>query len=302
MKTIMYERYGAPEVLKQAESTKPAPKDDELLVKVYASSVVAGDMRMRKADPFLARLFNGLLKPKKIQVLGFEMSGEIVAIGKDVDKFKVGDKIFASCGVSFGAYAEYKAISQNEVIAIMPENLTYEEAATVPIGAIAALNLLKLGNIKKQQSILIIGASGSIGTYAIQIAKSYGAHVTGVCSGSKVDFIKSLGANEAIDYKTEDYFKGTQKYDLVCDAAGKLYTGIGKAKFKNIVKEDGKYVHSTMTLDYKVSDLTQLKQMIEQGKVKPVIDKVYSINDIVEAHRHFESGNKMGNIAITVDF
>lgn len=302
MKAIVYERYGGPDVLKQVEIPKPMPKDGELLVKIYATSVVAGDVRMRKADPFLARLFNGLFKPKKIKVLGFEFSGEVVSVGKDVNKFKVGDMVFASCGIKFGAYAQFIAISQDEIVATMPKNLSYEEAATVPIGAIFALNLLKFGGICKNKRVLIVGASGSIGTYAVQIAKNYGAYVTGVCSTDKMEFVKSLGADHVIDYKKEDYFSKKEKYDLVCDTASKMYTGIGKSKFKNIIESDGKYVDSMMTLDYKVSDLIELKQLIEQGKVSPVIDKVFSINDIQKAHAHFESGKKMGNIAIKINF
>jgi NADPH:quinone reductase-like Zn-dependent oxidoreductase len=272
------------------------------LIKVYATSVTAGDVRMRKADPFLARTFNGLFKPKKIKVLGFEISGEVIKTGKDVDKFKTGDMVLSLCGISFSGYAQYKCINQNSLMSLKPDCLSHEQAAVVPIGGVGAMALLNMGQIAKGKKVLIVGAAGSIGSYAVQIAKNYGAYVTGVCSGGKMDFVRSLGADEVIDYKGNEYLKQDVEYDLICDAAGKMHTGLGKSKFNNILKKDGSYVSSMMNIDYKMTYMDVLLDLISQGKVKPIIDKVFSIKDIKKAHEHFESGSKKGNIAVIIDF
>jgi NADPH:quinone reductase-like Zn-dependent oxidoreductase len=296
MRAVVYERYGAPEVLELREIPKPTPKKNEVLVKVHATTVTAGDWRMRKADPFLARLFNGLLKPRRVKILGFELAGVIEEVGHDVATFKKGDEVFASCGFNFGAYAEYKCIEVNDLIARKPKNMTFEEAAAVPIGGLTASRFIQSSGLNAGGNILIYGASGSVGTFAVQIAKAIGADVTAVCSTSNVDLVKSLGADVVIDYTRDDFTKSPATFDVVFDAVGKT----SKSACKTLLKPNGKYVSVTSSPKAGVNDLVRLKELIEAGKLRAVIDRRYTLEQIREAHAYAESFRKKGNVSVSV--
>jgi NADPH:quinone reductase-like Zn-dependent oxidoreductase len=296
VKAVVFEKYGPPDVLEIKDIEKPVPKDNEILVKVYATTVTAGDWRMRKAEPFLVRIFAGIFKPTRVKILGFEVSGVVEQAGKDVTRFKKGDSIFASCGFRFGGYAEYKCLRDDDLIAFKPSNMTFEEAATVPIGGLTALRLLRQANVKAQYNVLIYGASGSVGSFAVQIAKHFGATVTGVCSTANLNLVLSLGADKVVDYTKEDFRKSSDQFDVILDAVGK----ISRSGCKKIMKPNASYVSVSGSPKKGPNDLLILKELIEAGKLRTTIDRTYKLEQIREAHAYVEKFHKKGNVVVQI--
>jgi len=296
MKAIVYEKYGTADVLNLTEIDKPIPKNDEILIKIISTSVSAADWRLRKANPFLVRIFNGLFKPKRVKILGFEISGIVEKTGKNVSGFKKGDAVFAYCGLKFGGYAEYLCLKETDIIEQKPENMSFEEAATTPLGSLTALYFLRKVNVSNGQKILIYGASGSVGTFAIQLAKYFGAKVTSVCSQKNIDLVKSLGTDYSIDYTTTDITSLKEKFDVIFDAVGK----ISKSDFRKILSHNGRFVSVKSQSRPTQNDLHFIKMLIESENLISIIDKTYKLKDIREAHRYVERFRKRGNVAVLV--
>jgi NADPH:quinone reductase-like Zn-dependent oxidoreductase len=323
MKRVIHHRYGAPEVMELTEVEVPTPKDNEVLIKVKATSVTATEATFRRGDPYMARLFTGLRAPK-IKTLGEELSGEVVAVGKEVSTFHPGDQVFGTAGPRFGANAEYICVAENGVLAMKPSNLSHEEAASSVDGFLTALPFLRdKGHIKAGQRVLINGASGSVGSAAVQIAKYYGAEVTGVCSTTNLLMVRNLGADHVIDYTKENFTGNGKTYDIIFDAVGKisfprskrslspngifLEAGIGLGVLRHVIwtslfgKKKARIAATGLRSPKdRLVDLELLRELMEAGTIKPVIDRSYRLEEIVEAHRYVDAGRKRGNVAILV--
>lgn len=322
MKAVVYNKYGPPDVLQLKDVPAPVPGDNDVLIRIHASTVTAGDAEMRafKIDPLIwlpLRLFMGIRRPG-INILGQEFSGVIESIGKNVTRFREGDVVFGPSDMNLGTYAQYKCLPENYPLALKPANITFEEAACIPTGGLNALYLIRKANIQHGQKVLIDGAGGSIGTIAVQLAKAKGAEVTVVDSGGKLDMLRSLGADHVIDYTLQEFYKLPEKYDIILDVFGKRfpYKGI------RALKPGGRYLMANMSItillgmlltkfskrrlftglaNYKTEDLLHLKKLFEEGLLKSVIDKKYPLERLEEAHRYVDTGKKAGNVVITID-
>lgn len=330
MKAVTYTEYGPPEVLRLTEVTKPAPKDNEVLIKTHATMVGFGDITARKMGemgpddfymplPFwlIARIMFGFRKPK-VNVLGGQLAGEVETVGKDVTRFKAGDQVFAYAGPSMGANAEYLCMPEDGMLALKPANMSYEEAAVIPYGAIMALPILNKANIQPGQKVLINGASGGIGSMAVQLAKHYGAEVTGVCGTPRLDFVRALGADRVIDYTSEDFTQNGEAYDVILDILGKSSFSACKAS----LKPNGIYLLASFKMKpifqmlwtslmsskkvicalatEEMDNLLLAKELVEAGAIKSIIDKRYPLEQLAEAHRYLEAGQQKGYVVITV--
>jgi len=317
MKAAVYVQYGAPEVLQVKAVEKPMPKNNEILVRIRATAVNSGDWRLRKADPFAVRFIFGLMRPK-INILGSVFSGEVESVGNQVKLFKAGDQVFGHTDMSFGAYAEYKCLPENASIALKPANISHNEAAVIPFGGVAAWHFIKKAGIQPGQKVLVVGASGAVGSAAVQLAKSFGAEVTGVCSTANIALVKFIGADKVIDYTKEDFTQNGETYDVIFDAVKAISVSRSiKSLNKNGIMIlsaagmsemlQGLWISMTsnkkvMTgvISHKAADILFLKELVETGKFKPVIERTYPLEQIAEAHAYVEKGHKKGNVAIEV--
>lgn len=324
MKAILHTKYGPPDELQLKEVEKPIPEDNEVLVRIYATTVTTTDCNVRNftfvpgSFRFPARMIFGFRKPK-INILGIDLAGEIESVGKDVKLFKKGDRVFGSSGTDFGGHAEYKCIPEDGVLAIKPDNLTYEAAAAIPLAGNTALFFIRdLGKVQAGQKILIHGASGAIGTYAVQLARYYGAEVTGVCSATNAEMVKSLGADKVIDYTKEDFTRSGETYDVIFDVVGKITF----SQCKGSLKQNGIYLENLLQLqdipkiiltsiiggkkikggksNESIENLNFLLELIESGKLRPVIDRSYPLEQTAEAFKYVEKGHKKGTVVITM--
>ena len=320
MKAMIWTGYGPPEVLRMGEVKKPTPKDGEVLIRICATTVTAADCELRAFRNFNAlwlplRLYIGLLRPSRIRILGQEIAGEIEAVGKDVTRFKAGDLVFGSTGLRLSANAEFICLPQTGMLGLKPANLSYDEAAVLPLGGLEAVHILKQANIQAGQQVLIVGAGGTIGTFAVQLARHLGAEVTGVDSSEKLDMLRSIGAMHVIDYTREDFTRNGQTYDVIFDAPGRS----SFAHSERSLKPNGQYLSANPGSSGRVrsvrgskaggaryssptqQDLAYLCDLIEAGKIVPVIDRRYPLEQAAEAHRYVDSGRKKGNVVLTVD-
>ncbi|HLG07617.1 MAG TPA: NAD(P)-dependent alcohol dehydrogenase [Gaiellaceae bacterium] len=318
MRAVVYDRYGPPEVLRLEEVERPVPRDDEVLVRIHATTVTRTDCGMRGPEPFFVRIFTGLLRPKR-RTLGMELAGEVEAVGAAVSEFEVGDEVFGVKG--FGAHAEYVCIRESAALAHKPPGMTFDEAAAVSDGPSIALACLKRADLHEGRSILVYGASGSIGTAAVQLAKHFGAHVTAVCDTKALELLRSLGADEVVDYTQEDFTKNGELYDVVFDAVGKH----SFRRCRRSLKPGGIYIETDLGFMWHVpalalltrwigdkrvtlpipkyarEDVLLVKELIEAGRYRPVIDRTYPLKDVVEATRYVETGQKTGNVVLTLN-
>ncbi len=314
MKAIVCTKYGPPEVLQLKEVEKPSPKKNEVLIKIHATAATASDCIVRGFKlprwsfiGFMMGLVIGFKRPRK-SVLGMVLAGEVESAGKDVKRFQQGDQVFGwtvkdGITIRFGTYAEYKCLPENSIIVLKPSNINYEEAAAIPYGGLMALSYLKKGGIQNREKVLIYGASGAIGTSAIQLAKYYGAIVTGVCSTTNLEMVKSLGADIVIDYTKEDLLDKKDSYDLILDAVGKRKSSKFKLQCKKVLTPKGRYKSvDDGSPKHNIENLFFLKELVESGLLKPVIDKSFPLEQMVEAHRHVDKGHKKGNVVITIDY
>ena len=323
MKAVTYKKYGSPDVLQLEELAKPIPKDHEVLIRIHATTVTSADWRVRSlAMPagfgLISRLVFGIYGPRQA-ILGMELAGEIESVGKAVSKFKAGDKVFAFSGVGMGCHAEYKCMPEDGAVAIKPPGLTYDQAAALPFGGTTALDFFRRGKLKRGESVLVNGASGSVGTAAVQLARHFGAVVTGVCGSANMELVRSLGADHVLDYRKEDFTKNGETYDVIVDTAGTAPF----SRCKGSLKDEGRLLMvlgglpdllripwQSMTSRKQViagpaaeraEDLRFLARLAEAGEFKPVIDRRYPFERIAEAHRYVDTGRKRGNVVITLE-